>query len=377
MKFLHISDLHLGKYLNGVSLINDQEYIFKQIFDIVKSNGINVVLIAGDIYDRSIPPVEATELLSHILCEFSELKLPVYIVGGNHDGLERLSFGSEIFQNDNIFIAKPYDGTIQKETLFDEFGEINIYLMPFVTTAQIKSSLNIEAKNLTEAFQIAMDNANVDTSKRNILVSHQFVTKSKDEMEFFSDHLGGTQNIDANIFSDTFDYIALGHIHKPYWVIKNKIRYSGSPLKYNIKEHLNTNSITIIEFKHKGSITFEEIALKPIRNLRQIIGKFNDIIEKAINTDDYVEITITDEEYIPDCLNRLRKVYPNIVKLSFDNSSIKSIEVSNSSAVNVESKSTFELFKDFYSLVYNQNIEDNPNYLRIIQEVATQIDAEE
>lgn len=368
MKLLHISDLHLGKRLDSISFIDDQIYILNQIFDIARKHSIDAILIAGDIYDRSIPPIEATKLLNDILKMFSSLDIPIYIVGGNHDSIERLSFGSDFLKKSNIYISSVYNGTIQKETLSDEFGELDIYLMPFISTMDIKSVHNVEVKNLTEAFKLAIDSSNIDTSRRNILVAHQFVTTSKEDISTFKDYLGGTQNIDSSIFTDTFDYVALGHIHKPYWVVKDKIRYCGSPLKYSVNECDNNNSVTIVDFKQKDNITFETIPLKPLRNLRKLKGSIDDILDNAINTDDYVDITLTDEEYIINAINRIRNVYPNTLRLSFENSRTQSIEVNNTSADSVEEKSMLELFSDFFKDVYNQNLEDNPNYLKIIKD---------
>lgn len=368
MKLLHISDLHIGKRLDNISFIDDQLYILNQIFGIVKENSIDAILIAGDIYDKSIPSIEATKLLNDVLKMFSRLNVPIYIVGGNHDSIERLSFGSDFFKKSNIYISNTYNGTIQKETVSDEFGELDIYLMPYVSTMDIKSVHNVEVKNLTEAFKLAIDFSNIDISRRNILVAHQFVASSKEDISTFKNFLGGTQSIDSSIFTDTFDYVALGHIHKPYWVVKNKIRYCGSPLKYSVDDCGNNNSVTIVDFKQKNNITFEIIPLKPLRNLRNLKGSIDDILSNAVDANDYVDITLTDEEYIINAMNKIRKVYPNTLRLSFENSRTQSIEVTNTSADSVEEKSMLELFSDFFNDVYNQNLYDNPNYLKIIND---------
>ena len=373
MKFLHISDLHLGKSIDNFSLIDDQKYILNQIVDIVTQNDIQAILVAGDIYHRSIPPTSATKLLDDFLKTFSDLNIPLYIVSGNHDSVERLSFGSDIFKYKNIFITHPYDGTIQKEVICDEFGEINIYLMPFVNLVDIKSKYNFSSDSnvstLNNAFKIILEDANVDTSKRNIFVGHQYVTATNQDREFFREYLGGTQNIDAHIFGNLFDYTALGHIHRPYWILKNKVRYCGSPLQYSTDECNNKNSVTILDFKSKGDITFKEVILNPIRKIRCIKGLFKDIIDTASNPQDYVEITLTDESYIENVISKLREVYPNVLHVYFDNSRTKTLTNFKSSADRVEEKSILELFSDFYNSIYEVKLEENPDYVEILNEV--------
>lgn len=370
MKFLHISDLHLGRHINNFSLIENQKDILNQIVQIVKDNNIQAVLIAGDIYDRSLPSVDAIKLLNKFLESFLELNISLYIVSGNHDSVDRLSFGSEIFRNENIYISHPYDGTIQKETIYDEFGEINIYLMPFVNTINIKSVYKDleDASSLTEAFEYVLSNANIDTSKRNIFVGHQYVINAPKDKEL-PEKLGGTPSIDANIFTRWFDYIALGHIHKSYWVIDGKVRYCGSPLQYSVDESNNQNSVTIIDFKSKGEVLFEKVKLNPKRRVRRLRGTFKDITENLIDTQDYLEVTLTDEDYIENVMARLRDKYPNVIQLAFENSRTKTFKTFKTSANDVENKSLLNLFSDFYNNIYEVKIEENPDYIQILEEV--------
>lgn len=368
MKFLHISDLHFGKRLENISLIDDQLYIVQQILNIIKSKSIDAILVAGDIYDRSIPPIEAVTLFDYTLKQFFDLNIPIYMVSGNHDSVERLSFGSSILKSSNIYISNRYDGSIQKETLSDEFGEIDIYLMPYINTINVRASNSIEVDNLSDAFKFIVENSNIDVSKRNILVAHQFVMSTPSEVEYFEEYLGGTQNVEASIFANTFDYTALGHIHKPYWVIKDKVKYCGSPLKYHIDDTSN-KCVTILDMKEKGNISFEEVPLIPKRDLRCIKGNLKDILDNAISTNDYVSVTLTDEDYIIGAMDKVRNVYPNVVKLSFENSRTQYADISKTSAENVEDKSVLELFKDFYSDIYGRDLQENPEYMKILNDV--------
>ena len=368
MKFLHISDLHFGKRLENISLIDDQLYIVQQILNIIKSKSIDAILVAGDIYDRSIPPIEAVTLFDYTLKQFFDLNIPIYMVSGNHDSVERLSFGSSILKNSNIYISNRYDGSIQKETLSDEFGEIDIYLMPYINTINVRASNSIEVDNLSDAFKFIVENSNIDVSKRNILVAHQFVMSTPSEVEYFEEYLGGTQNVEASIFANTFDYTALGHIHKPYWVVKDKVKYCGSPLKYHIDDTSN-KCVTILDMKEKGNISFEEVPLISKRDLRCIKGNLKDILDNAISTNDYVSVTLTDEDYIIGAMDKVRNVYPNVVKLSFENSRTQYADISKTSAENVEDKSVLELFKDFYSDIYGRDLQENPEYMKILNDV--------
>ena len=280
MKFLHISDLHFGKRLENISLIDDQLYIVQQILNIIKSKSIDAILVAGDIYDRSIPPIEAVTLFDYTLKQFFDLNIPIYMVSGNHDSVERLSFGSSILKNSNIYISNRYDGSIQKETLSDEFGEIDIYLMPYINTINVRASNSIEVDNLSDAFKFIVENSNIDVSKRNILVAHQFVMSTPSEVEYFEEYLGGTQNVEASIFANTFDYTALGHIHKPWIDDRSPMAYAGAlePIDRNdegphgyIRGVLNESEtkIDFVPFASRSYITLN-VPVAPEMTMRQL-----------------------------------------------------------------------------------------------------------
>lgn len=366
-----MSDLHLGRRLNGLPLIESQKDILAQIAQIVEDDGVGAILMAGDIYDRSLPSVEAVKLFDESLGTFSNLNVPLYIVSGNHDSVDRLSFGSEMFRHSNIYISRPYDGTVQKETIYDEFGEVNVYLLPFLSTVNVKAvHKDVEdVSNLTDAIEYVLHNANVDTTKRNILVGHQYVVSSAKDIERFGKRVGGSQYVYAKAFADRFDYTALGHIHRPMWVVEGKVRYCGSPLKYAIDECNNVNSVTIVDLKSKGDVSFKEVVLNPIRDVRRVKGNFKDIMSFKDNTQDYVEITLTDEDYIENAMLRLKAKYPNVLQLTFENSYTKTFKTFKTSAVDVESKSILNLFSEFYDSMYEVKLEENASYMEILKEV--------
>lgn len=379
LRLLHLSDLHIGKRLDNISFLEDQVYILNQIFSLAKERSIDAILICGDVYDRSIPSVDAVNVLNDTLNKFSTLGVPIYIVGGNHDSIERLSFGNGMLRRSNVYISSKYNGTLQRETITDEYGELDLYLMPYVTPIEVKAIHNVEVKNLTEAFKVVLDSANVDTSRRCVLMAHQYVVANSDDAKEFETELGGTQNIDYSVFANTFDYTALGHIHKPYWVVKDKVRYCGSPIKYAVRESSNSNSITIVDFKEKGNVTFEIVPLKPLRNLRKIKGTIEEVRRHAIDTDDYVDVTLTDEEHIINAMGKLREVYPHVLRLTYENAQTNGLRLStgNASASGVEDKTVAELFSDFLKDVYGRDLEDNPNDVQAVAEVITKLDMEE
>lgn len=360
MKIMHLSDLHIGKKVNEYSMLQDQIYILKEILRIIDNEKVETVIIAGDVYDRSLPPNEALELFDEFLYQLSGRNVNVFVISGNHDSPERISYGGRMMTENKIFLSPVYDGNVKPITLNDDYGEVNFYLLPFVRPADIRRYFpdeNIE--NYTDAVKVAIDNMNVDFSERNILVTHQFVTgaelsESEDIM------VGGTDNISGEVF-DGFDYVALGHIHREQTVGKDNIRYCGTPLKYSFSEAKNIKSVTILDFNDKGNIEYSKIPLTPLRDMREIRGTYYELTLKSnyesTNTEDYLHITLTDEEDIPDAIGKLRSIYPNIMKLDYDNlrtrgsGTVDAIE-------NIESKSPFELFADLFKQQNNQDMSE-------------------
>lgn len=360
MKIMHLSDLHIGKKVNEYSMLQDQIYILKEILRIIDNEKVETVIIAGDVYDRSLPPNEALELFDEFLYQLSGRNVNVFVISGNHDSPERISYGGRMMTENKIFLSPVYDGNVKPITLNDDYGEVNFYLLPFVRPADIRRYFpdeNIE--NYTDAVKVAIDNMNVDFNERNILVTHQFVTGA--ELSESEDIIvGGTDNVSGEVF-DGFDYVALGHIHREQTVGKDNIRYCGTPLKYSFSEAKNIKSVTILDFNDKGNIEYSKIPLTPFRDMREIRGTYYELTLKSsyesTNTEDYLHITLTDEEDIPDAIGKLRSIYPNIMKLDYDNlrtrgsGTVDAIE-------NIESKSPFELFADLFKQQNNQDMSE-------------------
>lgn len=360
MKIMHLSDLHIGKKVNEYSMLQDQIYILKEILHIIDDEKVETVIIAGDVYDRSLPPNEALELFDEFLYQLSGRNVNVFVISGNHDSPERISYGGRMMTENKIFLSPVYDGNVKPITLNDDYGEVNFYLLPFVRPADIRRYFpdeNIE--NYTDAVKVAIDNMNVDFNERNILVTHQFVTGA--ELSESEDIIvGGTDNVSGEVF-DGFDYVALGHIHREQTVGKDNIRYCGTPLKYSFSEAKNIKSVTILDFNDKGNIEYSKIPLTPFRDMREIRGTYYELTLKSsyesTNTEDYLHITLTDEEDIPDAIGKLRSIYPNIMKLDYDNlrtrgsGTVDAIE-------NIESKSPFELFADLFKQQNNQDMSE-------------------
>lgn len=360
MKIMHLSDLHIGKKVNEYSMLQDQIYILKEILRIIDNEKVETVIIAGDVYDRSLPPNEALELFDEFLYQLSGRNVNVFVISGNHDSPERISYGGRMMTENKIFLSPVYDGNVKPITLNDDYGEVNFYLLPFIRPADIRRYFpdeNIE--NYTDAVKVAIDNMNVDFNERNILVTHQFVTGA--ELSESEDIIvGGTDNVSGEVF-DGFDYVALGHIHREQTVGKDNIRYCGTPLKYSFSEAKHIKSVTILDFNDKGNIEYSKIPLTPFRDMREIRGTYYELTLKSsyesTNTEDYLHITLTDEEDIPDAIGKLRSIYPNIMKLDYDNlrtrgsGTVDAIE-------NIESKSPFELFADLFKQQNNQDMSE-------------------
>ena len=360
MKIMHLSDLHIGKKVNEYSMLQDQIYILKEILRIIDNENVETVIIAGDVYDRSLPPNEALELFDEFLYQLSSRNVNVFVISGNHDSPERISYGGRMMTENKIFLSPVYDGNVKPISLNDDYGEVNFYLLPFIRPADIRRYFpdeNIE--NYTDAVKVAIDNMNVDFSERNILITHQFVTGA--ELSESEDIIvGGTDNVSGEVF-DGFDYVALGHIHREQTIGKDNIRYCGTPLKYSFSEAKHIKSVTILDFKDKENIEYSKIPLTPLRDMREIRGTYDELTLKSnyenTNVDDYLHITLTDEEDIPDAIGKLRSIYPNIMKLDYDNLRTRGSGIVDA-IENIESKSPFELFADLFKQQNNQDMSE-------------------
>ena len=301
MKILHLGDLHLGKRVNEISMIEDQKFILDQIVTLVKEEKIDVILLCGDIYDKAIPTIEAIHLLDEFLEELSDLKVKVLMISGNHDSSERLSFGRNLFKRSNLYIASQFNQEIEKITIKEDGYNINFYMLPFVKPAYINHVLKIQTETYEECFKHLMEQVKINEDETNILLAHQFVTVGKNSPELSDSEtssLGGIDNIDYRLF-DAFDYVALGHIHKPQAMGREMVRYAGSILKYSFSEVKHKKTMPILEFKEKGNIDIKLEELVPLRDMREIKGPIEELLKKenyeGTNTDDYIRAIITNE----------------------------------------------------------------------------------
>ncbi len=356
MKFIHVSDLHIGKRVNEFSMLEDQRYILRQILMIAGQEQADAVLVAGDIYDKPIPPAEAVQLFDEFLTRLAEMDIPVFAVSGNHDSAERVAFGARLMSRQNVYLSPVYDGNVTGIPMTDEYGEVMVYLLPFVKPALIRHVFeDEEPADYQEAVRIAVEHMEIDPQKRNVLVAHQFVTGAF-RCESEEVLVGGLDNVDVSVF-DPFDYVALGHIHSPQHVGRETVRYCGTPLKYSFSETEQEKSVTVAELGEKGRTEIRTLALRPLRDMRRIRGTYLEVTAldfyKDTNQEDYVQVTLTDEEDVPDGLQKLRVIYPNLMRLEYDNKRTRdSRKVAG--ACEVEQKTELELFEEFYGLQNNQ-----------------------
>lgn len=351
MKLIHLSDLHLGKRVNEFSMIEDQKYILTKIINVIDDEKPDAIIIAGDIYDKPIPTAEAVELFDDFLVRLAGRNIETFIISGNHDSPERLSFGNRLIDLSGIHISPAYNGIVEPYLLKDEFGEVNIYMLPFVKPVNVRRFFpDEEIISYNDAVRVAVENMKVNSDSRNIIVTHQFVTGAlRSDSEDIS--VGGTDNVDVSVF-DKFDYVALGHIHGPQKIKSDRIRYCGTPLKYSFSEANHKKSVSIIELKEKGDLSLRTIPLVPLHDMVEIKGTYDELSLKnfydgTTYQEDYIHITLTDEEDVIDAVSKLRVIYHNLMKLDYDNERTRhSIKLTG--AEDVEHKSPIELFSEFY-----------------------------
>lgn len=347
---MHISDLHVGKRLYEYSLIEDQIYILDQIVEAIKEEKIDGLLIAGDVYDKSVPSAEAVRVLDRFLTKVANLQVPIFMISGNHDSAERTAFGSQLMKERQVYISPVYDGKLEKISLQDEYGIVDIYLMPFLKPAMVRHALpEEEIETYEDAIKAVLKQMKVEEGHRNILVAHQFVIGAKKcESEEIS--IGGVDQVGVDIF-DAFDYVALGHIHSPQKIGRDTVRYCGTPLKYSFSEEKQQKSICIVEMKEKGEVELRLLPLIPKRELRTVRGTYEELMEKGRHMgkekEDYIQVILTDEDDIIDGLQKLRTIYPKIMHLEYDNQRTRA-ELNLGEAMVVEKKSEFELIQEFY-----------------------------
>lgn len=367
MKLFHLSDLHLGKRVHEFSILEDQRHILAQILAAADEQKPDVLIIAGDVFDKSVPSAEAMQLFDDFLYRLAQRSLPVLVISGNHDSPERLAVGSRFFEKGGIHISPVYNGEITQVALDDEFGSVNFYLLPFIKPAQVKRFFpEAEINSYTDAITAALSVAELNVTERNVLVTHQFVTGAlRSDSEEIS--VGGADNVDASVFGQ-FDYVALGHIHRPQDIIPPKIRYCGTPLKYSFSEAGNQNSVTVVELAQKGSVSVTALPLSPLHDMREIRGEYSSLTARNsyIQTDceDYIHAILTDEQPVPYAFDKLRVIYPNLMRLSYDNTRTRST-AQLGELKEAERRSPLELFSDFYNTLNGSDMtEEQQNYMR-------------
>ena len=394
MKFIHLSDLHLGKRVNGYSMLEDQEYILNEIKAVITAEAPDAVLISGDVYDKPVPPAEAVRLFDDFLVQLSRWGLKVFVISGNHDSPERIAFGSRLMDASGIYLSPVYDGTVTPVSLHDTYGVVDIYMLPFLKPAHVRRFYETETEQIqsyTDAMQTALSHLPLDHTRRNVLITHQFVTGSvRAESEEIS--VGGSDNIDASVFAP-FDYVALGHLHTPQNCGQTapttaaesseneqadathdtelsadtqagapRIRYCGTPLKYSFSEAKDRKSVTVIELYEKGNLHIHTVPLKPLHDLVELKGTYDTVTARSFYEgtswqEDYTHITLTDEEDIPDAIGKLRAIYHHLMKLDYDNKRTRSSsEITADLAM--EEKTPIQLFSDFYELQNNQPLNE-------------------
>lgn len=365
MKLLHVGDLHLGRSLGEFDLTSDQKFLLDQLLDIIDKQSVDAVLIAGDVYDKAVPSEAATGLLDFFLSSLAKKQVNVYMISGNHDSDERLNYGSSLFEANHVFISTKYNGNLYKQCLKTGDVEADIYLLPFVKASQVKHFLpEAKIESYDDAIRAVLDNADIDRSRINILVAHQFVMGRSEDPELGGSESLGTQSVGTvekigyDCFDD-FDYVALGHIHSPQQVGRKEVRYSGSPLKYSLSEVNNEKSVSLITIDGKGKTDIELIPIKPMRNLRHIRGKIKDLLDRSNITapEDFIYATLTDEDIVNDAMGIFQQVYPNTVKIDYDNSHTREIEQVDISKI-AENRSYDELIRDFYRQMYGCDISE-------------------
>lgn len=361
MKLIHLSDLHLGKRVNEFSMLEDQRYILGEIVTIIDREQPDGVLIAGDVYDKSVPAAEAVTLLDEFLVQLAGRSIPVFLISGNHDSPERMAFGGRLMAHSGIYPAPVYDGSVAPLTLTDAHGPVRIYLLPFVKPAQVRRVFpDREIETYTDALSAAIGAMDIDPACRNVLVTHQFVTgAARCDSEELS--VGGTDNVDAAVFAP-FDYVALGHIHGPQKVGRDTVRYCGTPLKYSFSETGHKKSVTVVELGPKGDVAVSVRPLTPLRDLVELRGTYEELsfrgfYEGTHYREDYVHITLTNEEDIPDAVGKLRVIYPYLMKLDYDNARTRA-GTQIDGAQDAPRKSPLELMEEFYEKQNGRPMED-------------------
>ncbi len=369
MKLIHISDLHLGKYLYNFSLLEDQIYILNQIIRITEDERPDALLISGDVYDKSIPSGEAVQLFDDFLSKLAQRKITTMIISGNHDSAERLAFGNQLMEHSGIHISPVYKGTVKTVSLTDRHGEVRFHLLPFLKPIHVRRFYpDAEIDSYTDAMRTVVEHMDIDSTIRNVLLTHQFATGATtcDSEERV---VGGTDNVDGSVF-DAFDYVALGHLHGQQNVGSGRIRYCGTPLKYSVSEEKHHKSLTVVKMEEKGKLEISVIPLYPKRDLRTVRGRFEDLLKSENSSEDYIHVVLTDEDEVHEAMGRLRVIYPRLLPLEYDNTRTRTNYVIKD-LKDAENKTPLEVLEELYEQQNNQPMSpDQMAYcIKVIEEL--------
>lgn len=357
MRFIHLADLHIGKRVNGFPMLEDQRYILEQILERTKESAADAVIIAGDIYDKPVPSAEAVDLFDDFLVGLTKLGVMVFLISGNHDSAERISYAGRLLRESQVYISPRFDGTIHPISVSDDYGIVNVYLIPYIHPSLVRNAWPEEKiGSYDDAMRVLLEKSGADPNARNLAVVHQFVTaggQSPEETDSEEKHVGGLDNVDASAF-DAFDYVALGHLHGPQRIGRDTIRYAGSPLKYSFSEEKQKKSITLAELKEKGKVAYDLLPLEAKRDLRTVRGTFEEVTSTEFTArrkgDDYYRVILTDENDVPNALSRLRRrFYENLMILEYDNTRTSS-DVRIEAEEGEEEKKPIEVLGDLYQM---------------------------
>ncbi len=382
MKFLHVADLHIGKIVNDFSMLEDQKFILKQIKELAVKHGAEGIIIAGDIYDRAIPPAEAVAVFDSFVTELSDLGILVFMVSGNHDSPERISFGEELFGRAGVYIAGMLKEELKVVKIPQDYGELQVLLLPFVKPGQVEARTTEEAVEKLLARYWEKEEKKKKTVRR-MLVTHYFVTDAGREPELSDSettvHVGGLDNVDASLF-EGFDYVALGHIHKPQRIGEHPIWYAGSPLKYSFGETMQTKQVLMITLGENGLQGVEPIALHPLREMRKLKGTLRELMENGFYREnygkDYIQAILTDKGELIDAMGTLRNAYPNMMQIvREDVLKTETEELAETAGRKnlAEAKDTNALFAAFYKEVRGEELGEEGR--EIIAELVKEMEA--
>ena len=367
MKVLHVSDLHIGKRVNGMSMLDDQRYILRQILDIAEKHQVSVLLIAGDIYDKASPSAEAVTVFDAFLTDAVAAGLRVLAIPGNHDSAERIAYAQGLLEKQGVCLPPVYAGEVERVELEDAHGPVEFWLLPFLKPGDVRRFFPDEeiGDDYSAALRAVLGACAIDKGKRNVVLSHQLVTAYGTALDRADDEikLGGMDNVDVSVY-DAFDYVALGHVHRPQRVGRDTVRYSGSPLKYSFSEARYGKSVALVELGEKKPgddvgecVSFKLIPLVPLHDVREVRGTLADVLAMGAESD-YLHITLSDEHPQLDAMAKIHEVFPNAMMLDYDNVTVLVDRPQTQLTADPDSMDTLDLFGAFYESQVGNPLDD-------------------